>query len=403
MLVKMVLKVPAKKMAVTLLAPILDIGRRVLALFRAVFMLILDAFGSASRRVLQLFASTSPSAPSSSEPSENHARQTENPRSATNSPAAPKAVSDSNDVDDQRPAGEEGESDDATMTAGSSENVPPPPKLQPQRRLPRKVSVPNIIPALPRLPLPPKRENAAPKFPTSPTGGPAAASSSSVSPTNSAPGAAIAQLGTGLEGLRLAPQSRENANAALLSQSQPATVPETPALANGGKRTAENLVPSRNLCRLGLDPDSNGPDREVLRYPAVPLSHDVSQTSKLKETTIMVGQDTVHIQTQARGKTPEEATERALHSGFMREALDMVCFSLSLLFLSLSLSLRIAHAYTRRRVFRHRIMHGTVHDAGHPGWGHTHALLLIAQYPSPDMVLPSCREPNTSAIAYNGL
>ena len=72
-----------------------------------------------------------------------------------------------------------------------------------------------------------------------------------------------------------------------------------------------------------LDLGANGASREVIRAPAVPMTHDVSQTSKLKESASnKVSEDEVlaHI----KPDTPEQAAERAIHSGFMREALDMV-------------------------------------------------------------------------------
>lgn len=63
---------------------------------------------------------------------------------------------------------------------------------------------------------------------------------------------------------------------------------------------------------------------EVTRAPPVPLRHSISQTRKLKETmTIQLGgSETVQI--QAKLETPEQAAERAMHSRFMRDALDMV-------------------------------------------------------------------------------
>ncbi|KAL2135033.1 hypothetical protein VTI74DRAFT_10070 [Chaetomium olivicolor] len=67
---------------------------------------------------------------------------------------------------------------------------------------------------------------------------------------------------------------------------------------------------------------------EVTRVAPVPLTHAVSQTSRPKETasTIQLGSETVHIQTKV--ETPEQAAERAMHSRFMREALDMARLAL---------------------------------------------------------------------------
>jgi hypothetical protein len=73
----------------------------------------------------------------------------------------------------------------------------------------------------------------------------------------------------------------------------------------------------------------------VTRALPVPLAHPVSQTSKPKEaaaattTTTTIQLDGVTVQVQAKAETPEQAAERAMHSRFMREALDMVSFVLS--------------------------------------------------------------------------
>lgn len=68
----------------------------------------------------------------------------------------------------------------------------------------------------------------------------------------------------------------------------------------------------------------------------VPLTHSVSQTSKLKETTtIQLGSETVQI--QARTGTPEQAAEKAMHTRFMEDALDMVRRRLPYLLISRNL------------------------------------------------------------------
>jgi hypothetical protein len=74
----------------------------------------------------------------------------------------------------------------------------------------------------------------------------------------------------------------------------------------------------------GLDGVNGTLAREVPRALPVPLTHSVSQTSRPKETatTIQLGTETVQIQPKV--ETPEQAAERAMHSRFMREALDMV-------------------------------------------------------------------------------
>jgi hypothetical protein len=71
----------------------------------------------------------------------------------------------------------------------------------------------------------------------------------------------------------------------------------------------------------------------VTRALPVPLTHPVSQTSKPKEAaaaTTTIQLDGVTVQVQAKAETPEQAAERAMHSRFMREALDMVSFTPSL-------------------------------------------------------------------------
>ncbi|KAK4222558.1 putative tRNA-specific adenosine deaminase [Podospora fimiseda] len=67
--------------------------------------------------------------------------------------------------------------------------------------------------------------------------------------------------------------------------------------------------------------------QEVTRAPPVPFVSSISQTSKLKDTpTIKVGEETLEV--LPIDETPEQAAERAMHSGFMREALDMARLAL---------------------------------------------------------------------------
>lgn len=65
---------------------------------------------------------------------------------------------------------------------------------------------------------------------------------------------------------------------------------------------------------------------EVTKAPAVPLMHAFSQTSRLKETPTTMELDGVTVQVHSKTETPEQAAERAVHSRFMREALDMVSY-----------------------------------------------------------------------------
>ncbi|KAM7186539.1 hypothetical protein V8F33_011743 [Rhypophila sp. PSN 637] len=145
----------------------------------------------------------------------------------------------------------------------------------------------------------------------------------------------------------------EGGNAAVLGQAPPSlqtiTNRSTPI-------TKENssVVDTRGK---GKEP-ANGPNenaplstpqeeakREVVRSPPVPLIHDVSQSSNLKEITanfntpISITEIAPIIRAPDPEETPEQAAERKLHSGFMRDALDMVCLMVVLLFVFVYLSL----------------------------------------------------------------
>ncbi|KAK4143523.1 uncharacterized protein C8A04DRAFT_12291 [Dichotomopilus funicola] len=67
---------------------------------------------------------------------------------------------------------------------------------------------------------------------------------------------------------------------------------------------------------------------EVTKAPAVPFLHAFSQTSRLKETPTSMELDGVTVQVHSKTETPEQAAERAVHSRFMREALDMARLAL---------------------------------------------------------------------------
>ncbi|KAL2157944.1 hypothetical protein VTH06DRAFT_4999 [Thermothelomyces fergusii] len=64
------------------------------------------------------------------------------------------------------------------------------------------------------------------------------------------------------------------------------------------------------------------------RAPLVPLAPLVSQISRLKETAPTTQPDGPTVQVSARTETPEQAAEKAMHSRFMREALDMARLAL---------------------------------------------------------------------------
>ncbi|KAK5656556.1 hypothetical protein OQA88_4535 [Cercophora sp. LCS_1] len=178
----------------------------------------------------------------------------------------------------------------------------------------KRVAVPNIVPALPRIPLPLKRENTPPA--KSATAAPLSATSGSSTAFSD-----VTQLANGVTRLRL--------DAGLAKGT--ALPAEDVAVRAGRER---QTIATRGPIKDASDPSrpgllSDGSNKEVVRYPAVPMSHEVSQSSKLKErTTITVGEDTVQIQTHNLDDTPEQAAERALHSGFMREALDMARLAL---------------------------------------------------------------------------
>ncbi|KAK1758318.1 putative tRNA-specific adenosine deaminase [Echria macrotheca] len=302
-------------MAVTVLAPISAIGRRVLALFRSVFVLVLDAFRRASRRVLHSFSLSAHNYPTPKTLPE----QTDPLCSATTTPSSSsRPAHDSNHLDSDLEGNESPGCSDANMSPSSSSPAAPPPQ-QPPRKLP----VPNIIPALPRLPLQPKREtkqNACPKPPAPGSSAqPANRTTTGLITENSGP--AVSVVSNGINKMRI-DDSGVPEMPALMSQPKP--VAKEVSLPDKEKEMSRLEVRPRSSRNFGLDPDGN-PTREVLRYPAVPLSHDVSQTSKLKESNaFMTGLDDTQLSAQTQNETPEEAAERAIHSGFMREALDMV-------------------------------------------------------------------------------
>jgi hypothetical protein len=88
-----------------------------------------------------------------------------------------------------------------------------------------------------------------------------------------------------------------------------------------GKQVVQDAVLQQ---QSGLDSADGTAAREVPRAPPVPLTHSVSQTSRPKETTTTIQLGTETVQIQPKFETPEQAAERAMHSRFMREALDMV-------------------------------------------------------------------------------
>ena len=298
---------PTKTMAVTLLTPALASGRRVLAMFRSVFALVLDVLRSAFRHTLHhFFPPASATAPASPSPKPLD-QQTGQPQPSTTLPPPASESNPSHRVDQVGIRSEPNSDDSMTATAAS---LPPGTNNYLKKR-------PAVIPAVPILPLPlPKRDN----IPLKTTTSAASSARSTASATlSSSAGTTVSRLSNGVANLRLegAPSGKGPATAA-----RPAADENTASTGNGnGKQTTTNADP---FCSPPfLDLGANGDTREVLRAPAVPMMHDVSQTSKLKETASSKASDD-GVLAQAKPDTPEQAAERAIHSGFMREALDMV-------------------------------------------------------------------------------
>ncbi|KAK3996262.1 putative tRNA-specific adenosine deaminase [Cladorrhinum sp. PSN332] len=181
--------------------------------------------------------------------------------------------------------------------------------------LKKKISAPKIVPALPRVAPVANKENA------------------SISKTPKATGDAQTQVSNDLAALSL----KENGGAP-----SAATSTRVPSMSNGN---FANAGPSAANVETGFTRDdgstttakdslsiiasigSSLATQEVTRAPPVPLTSSISQTSKLKETTtIKVGEETLEV--LPIDETPEQAAERAMHSGFMREALDMARLAL---------------------------------------------------------------------------
>lgn len=302
---------PTKTMAVTLLTPALASGRRVLALFKSVFALVLDVLRSAFRHALHLFfppASATAPASSSAKPLD---QQTGEPQLSTTPLPPPASESHPSHRVDQVGIPPDSDSDDSM--AATAAPLPPGTNKYLKKR-------PTVIPALPILPLPlPKRDNMALK--TTPSAASSVRSATSAALSSSA-GTTVTRLSNGVANLRLegALSGKGPATAA-----RPAADENAASAGNGNAKasaqTTTNADPFSNPPFLDLG--ANGDSREVLRAPAVPMMHDVSQTSKLKETASSKASDD-GVLAQVKPDTPEQAAERAIHSGFMREALDMV-------------------------------------------------------------------------------
>lgn len=299
---------PTNTMAATLLTPALASGRRVLALFKSVFALVLDVLRSAFRHTLHLFFPPSSAAAPASSPAKPLHQQTGEPQLST---ALPPPASESHRVDQ---VGTPPEPDSDDSMAATAAPLPPGTNKYLKKR-------PTVIPALPILPLPrPQRDNRALK--TTPSAAASVRSATSATLSSSA-GTAVTGLSNGVANLRLESASSGKGPA---TAARPAADENAASAGNGNaeapaQTTTTNADPFSNPPFLGLG--ANGDSREVLRAPAVPMMHDVSQTSKLKETASSKASDD-GVLAQVKPDTPEQAAERAIHSGFMREALDMV-------------------------------------------------------------------------------
>ncbi|KAK4215885.1 putative tRNA-specific adenosine deaminase [Rhypophila decipiens] len=134
----------------------------------------------------------------------------------------------------------------------------------------------------------------------------------------------------------------EGGNAAVLGQAPPSLQTITNRSTPITKETA-SVVDTRGKGKEPANaPNENAPlstpqeeaKREVVRSPPVPLIHDVSQSSNLKEiaanlnTPISITEIAPIIRAPDPEETPEQAAERMLHSGFMRDALDMARLAL---------------------------------------------------------------------------
>ncbi|KAK3331166.1 hypothetical protein B0H66DRAFT_91832 [Apodospora peruviana] len=207
----------------------------------------------------------------------------------------------------------------AATSSSSSSAAPPPPK---------KGSLPKIIPALPLVPILPRRESSSAakvvnrdvqnlneniaclglNGRASPAGG-VQRRTASAAPLAPAP-VVVQHSGSG--------QDKENKDIKATKDKETTAVRNDPAA----------VVPVLQSTS-SLNGAANG-KREVLRSPPVPIIHQVSQSSNLKETAVKLGTDTLQIQTPPPEveETPEQAAERAIHSGFMRDALDMARLAL---------------------------------------------------------------------------
>lgn len=267
------------KMASALFKAITAIGLNSAAFLQSRFLFSFDTLLQAVKNLSNTGQTNQPTLPCSTS------------GSPSGSPSGPPSESPAS-AKEQNDEGDHG-SDNTTDMAGapSSSTASAPRGRQP--------SVSTTVPARPRIP--PTKENGPP--PKAP-------------PSDS-------QLTDGLSRLDL---NGTGATSAPLAASHQAVVNGTGVLAE--KENGAGVVPN------GVSAQPSGPGAgngiaagHAPRILPVPQIKSVSQTGEAKETTtIQLDGETVEI--LAKVETPEQAAERAIHSRFMREALDMVSRSI---------------------------------------------------------------------------
>ncbi|KAK4177553.1 putative tRNA-specific adenosine deaminase [Triangularia setosa] len=191
-----------------------------------------------------------------------------------------------------------------------------------QQNSSRNASLPKVVPAIPRLTPTAKKENT-----------PATSAAKFTTTTNNltdgvANGVSRLSLGENASASNRV-LSASDGNAGTASTAIRATPAENGISPSPATLNKENFVQSNGSLTDIFGGNEALATQEVTRAPAVPLTHAISQTSKLKEMpppTIQLGDELVHI--LDKEETPEQAAERAIHSGFMREALDMARLAL---------------------------------------------------------------------------
>ncbi|KAK4200129.1 putative tRNA-specific adenosine deaminase [Triangularia verruculosa] len=301
------------KMAVTLFQALSATGLKAIAFLQALLWFPAGAF----RQALALLSAT-----------------TSSPHHRPGSPTLPRTcrpadslenntLDDNNNNNNQVDLDAQQNSDSNTDLTMAGDTPSASRQQQQQQYSSRNASFPKVVPAIPRFAPTSKKDT-----------GPAAAAAKITTVANDLAGS----VANGVSRLSLS-ESASTSNRVLAGSdgnagaASAAAVRATPAESNTNTGAAglnkENFVQSN-----GALPDIFGGDdglatQEVTRAPAVPLTHAISQTSKLKEMpppTIQLGDELVHI--LDKDETPEQAAERAIHSGFMREALDMARLAL---------------------------------------------------------------------------